>query len=210
MDGDGTTPLMLAAGYGHPELLRLLLARGVAPNAVHPDHGTTAFHIACATNQAECAEALAWVGCDVGLKDKLGETGREAAERRGHTAVVARLRSVVGEQLRAAQAPDPAPAPVAVVVAVAGGRGSADQLVMAAEEGDGAALARLLAAGADPNASLAGQNGSGVVQTTALCTAAGYGRLEATRLLLEEGANPSLTDSNYFTPLMAAARDGHL
>jgi ankyrin repeat protein len=93
-DSDGATPLMLAAGDGQLEVLRLLLARGAAVDAAPTGDGFTAFHIACANNHSECAEALARAGCDVGLKDKYGDTGREGAEGKGHNAVVARLRSM--------------------------------------------------------------------------------------------------------------------
>jgi ankyrin repeat protein len=95
----------------------LLLGRGAAVDTVYPASGFTAFHHACFINQAGCAEVLARAGCDVGAKTKDGQTGREVAEGRGHAAVVARLRVVVAEQLRAAQVvrPAPAPAPAAVV-----------------------------------------------------------------------------------------------
>ena len=63
----GVTPLMAAAGGGHPEVLRLLLARGAAVDAADSNTGGTAFHCACCYNQAGCAEALARAGCDVGL-----------------------------------------------------------------------------------------------------------------------------------------------
>jgi hypothetical protein len=44
--GDGATALMAAAGCGqYLEVLRLLLARGAAVDAVSPAYGTTAFHI---------------------------------------------------------------------------------------------------------------------------------------------------------------------
>ena len=76
-DGNGVTPLMVAAGNGHPEVLRLLLARGAALDTVDPGSGWTAFHDACFSNQAECAEALARAGCDVGLKEQHGVTGEE-------------------------------------------------------------------------------------------------------------------------------------
>jgi len=145
----GTTPLMIAASNGHMEVLRLLLERGAALDAAHPDGGCTAFHFACFNNQAECAEALAHAGCDVGLKTETGETGRELAQAKGHGEVAARLRAVVSEQLRAAGS-TPAPAPAAV----AGDEGPVDQLAQAAVEGDGAAVSQLLAAGADPNASV--------------------------------------------------------
>jgi ankyrin repeat protein len=232
--GDGCTPLMNAAGDGHLKALRLLLGRGAAVDAVHPVSGWTAFHDACCYNHAECAEALARAGCDVGLKDVNGKTGRELAEAEGHAAVVERLRELAGaagaggvaeaepaeghaavverlravvtaEQLRAA--PAPAPEPVAVVC----DGGPADQLLDAAGEGDVAAVARLLTAGAVPNASVAARVPSGeVIQFTALCAAARCGRLEAVRLLLESGANPSLADGNGETPLMVAAANEQL
>jgi ankyrin repeat protein len=210
-DGDGSTPLMAAAGEGQLEVLRLLLARCAAVDAVDGrDLGWTAFHTACYHGQPECAEALARAGCDVGLKNSDGRTGRELAEGRGHAAVVERLRAVVAEQLLAAQAVGPAPAPEPT--AVVGDGGPADHLLGdAVRKGNRAAVARRLAAGADPNASVTGRTPSGeVVQTTVLAVAAGHGRLEAARLLLEGGADPSLAGGEGFTPLMAAARNGQL
>ncbi len=84
-------------------MLRLLLARGAAVDAVEPVTGWMAFHFACCNNQPDCAEALARAGCDGGLKDSAGQTGRELAGEQGHGAVVARLRAVGADQ--------PAPAP---------------------------------------------------------------------------------------------------
>jgi ankyrin repeat protein len=89
--GDGCTPLMSAAGRAQLEVLRLLLARGATVDAVCPRGVGAAFHLACYHNQAECAEELGRAGCDVGIKDKNGQTGREVAERKGHRALVARL-----------------------------------------------------------------------------------------------------------------------
>jgi ankyrin repeat protein len=206
---DGDTPLMTAARLGQLKVLRRLLGRGAAVDAVEPGTGLTAFHWACFHNKVDCAEELARVGCDAGLKDKSGHTGRELAEGKGHAAVVERLRVVVGEQLRAAQAAGPAPAPEPPEVV--GDGGPAGKLVAAAAEGDGAAVAWLLAAGADPNASMAARTPSGeVAQSTALCDAAAHGRLEAARLLLEAGADASLADGDGFTPLMQAAFNGQL
>jgi ankyrin repeat protein len=99
-----TTPLMSAAGMGQLGVLRLLLERGAEVDAVGQDAGATAFHIACTFNQPGCAEALARAGCDVGIKDLDGKTGRQLAVAEGHVAVVERLRAVVAEQLRAVQA----------------------------------------------------------------------------------------------------------
>jgi ankyrin repeat protein len=208
---DGHTPVMMTAGYGHPEALRLLLARGAAVDAADPNASRTAFHFACFNNQAECTEVLARAGCDVGLKDSEGKTGRELAEEEGHAAVLARLRAVVVEQLRTVQAAGAAAELEPEPAAVGGDWGPADQLVTAAAQGDGAAVSRLLAAGADPNAAVAGLTPSGeVVQTTALAVAARAGQLEAARLLLDAGADPSRAASGGTTPLIMAAGYGQL
>jgi ankyrin repeat protein len=208
-DGAGFTPLVAAATQGQRETLRLLLRRGAAVDAVDLGTGGTAFHCACSENQVGCAEELARAGCNVGLQDKNGQTGRELAEARGHAAVVERMRAVVGEQLRAAQVAVPAPAPEPAAVFDDGG--PMYQLVTAAAEGDGAAVARLLAAGADPNALVPARMPSGkALLGTALCMAAAHGRLEVARLLLDGGADPSLVKSDGATPLMAAALNGRL
>ena len=135
-------------------MLRLLLALGAAVDAMH--NGCSASHFACSNNRADCVEALARAGCDVGLKDNAAmtgrQTGREMAEAMGHAAVVARLRVVVVDQLRAARAAVPTPEPEpAAAVGPAGAGALAWQLCEAAEEGDAAAVVRLLAAGVDPN-----------------------------------------------------------
>ena len=62
---------------------------------------------------------LARAGCDVGLKDRDGKTGRQLAEAEGHAAVLARRRAVAADQLRPAQgaagpAPELEPEPAAV------------------------------------------------------------------------------------------------
>jgi hypothetical protein len=90
----GATPLMAAEGEGHLEVLWLLLGRGAAVDAVDPGTGATAFHYACIKDQAECAEVLVRAGCDVGIKDKSGRTGRELAEAQGSRDVARRLRAL--------------------------------------------------------------------------------------------------------------------
>jgi ankyrin repeat protein len=95
---------LVAVLHGQLEVLRLLLARGVAVDAAHLDCGGKAFHLACFHNHAGCAEAVARAGCDVGAKvTKSGLTGPEMAGGKGHVAEVARLRALVAERSRAAQ-----------------------------------------------------------------------------------------------------------
>jgi ankyrin repeat protein len=216
-EGDSFTPLMQAAGNGHLEVLRLLLGRGAAVDAVQLGSGFTAFQCACIYNQPECVEVLIRAGCDVGRRwtsmDDEGRTGRELAEAAGHLAVVERLRAVVAEQPRVAQAAGPAPEPEPEPASLAGERLAvlAPMLVTAAMEGDGAAVTRWLSAGADPDASATARTPDGeVLHTTALIRAAQNGRLEAARLLLDAGADPGRARTGGVTPLMAAAGLGQL
>ena len=78
----------------------------------------------------------------MGLRDLDGMTGRQIAELAGHTPVVERLRAVVAEQLRMAEAERGWPEPRSDVEAVQG-----SQLLEATRVGDAAAIERLLAAG---------------------------------------------------------------
>jgi hypothetical protein len=101
---NGTTPLMEAAIGGRLPILRTLLDRkAIAIDAVEPDAGLTAFHCACFSGHADCATELARRGCDMTLRTKDGETGKQLAERLKHTAVLAGLRALVVEQLRTRQ-----------------------------------------------------------------------------------------------------------
>jgi hypothetical protein len=85
---------MTVAGRNHLAVLRLLLARGVAVDMVHPAASFTAFHSACVKDMADCAEALLRAGCDAGIKTKDGKTGLVLAELERNTALVRRLESV--------------------------------------------------------------------------------------------------------------------
>jgi hypothetical protein len=105
VDGNGT-PLMTAAWCGRLEMLQLLLARGVDPNAVCESIGYTALHNACLTplstryprRVADCVEVLVRAGCDVDAEDRKGRTGKQLAEEEGRTEVLARLAALETEQ----------------------------------------------------------------------------------------------------------------
>jgi hypothetical protein len=89
------TPLVDAAAGGQVKMVKLLLAHGAAVDA-RPSTGhyqATAFYCACYHGQPDCVEALVRAGCDVSIK--IGpETGRQAAEYQGHTAVLERLEAL--------------------------------------------------------------------------------------------------------------------
>jgi ankyrin repeat protein len=100
---DGITPLMEAAARGHLSILRTLLDRtAIAIDAVHPESGGTAFHMACIQDHADCAVELARHGCEM-TRAESGETGKQIAERMEHTAVLAGLRTLAVEQPEAKQ-----------------------------------------------------------------------------------------------------------
>ena len=97
-DSHGHTPLMIAAGQGHAAVAGLLVERGADLHAANPD-GDTAFHYACRLNQPGCVEVLVRAGCDTAAKTKNGLTGKQVAEKTGHTAVLHCLRDLVKERL---------------------------------------------------------------------------------------------------------------
>eukprot|EP01046_Picozoa_sp_COSAG06_P045145 COSAG06_NODE_6195_length_3054_cov_8.894078_1_plen_800_part_00 len=234
-DSRGFTPLMVAAGPrratgGKLHILRTLLNHEANINAVDPKNYCTAFHCACLKDQADCAVELARRGCDMTLRTKRGETGKDIAERRKHTAVLAGLRALVVEQLRAKQqsndadnlqleggcglqsndaADDQQQADSSLPPAMAM---AARALRVAAQKGDCGKLRELLDGGGASvvNERTEGTNTkTGKVQTTALVEAVTYGQHAAVDLLLAFGANPNLTD-HVFSPLMKAAGLGKL
>ena len=116
-DSFGVTPLFEAALCGHRRILQMLLecdAVQLIINIAHPSSGCTPFHAACLQGHTDCAVLLSCAGCDMTLRNKDGETGKEVAQRRQHTAVLAGLQTLVLNQLQTGQmdapnlhAPDP-------------------------------------------------------------------------------------------------------
>ena len=100
-NSNGHTPLMLGAAKGHKAMVELLIDRGAEVDAVELKKGGTAFHLACSSNQPDCAAALIEAGCNTAAKSLDGLSGRQLAELFGHTAVLERLRAMVAEQVRA-------------------------------------------------------------------------------------------------------------
>eukprot|EP01046_Picozoa_sp_COSAG06_P036647 COSAG06_NODE_4061_length_4614_cov_54.126247_1_plen_1257_part_10 len=80
-----------AAWTGNTEKIKLWLSMLSSPAGVNVRmevYNYTAFSIACETNQIEAVRLLVAEQCDTSIKNYLGLTGKECAERAGHTAVV--------------------------------------------------------------------------------------------------------------------------
>ena len=105
---DGMNALMVAAYYGHLRILQMLLTTQsptkVAINAAQPTYRFTAFHLACARGNTDCAMELVRAECDTTLLTTMGsETGEQLAQKHGHIALVGRLRITDEQKQRAEQ-----------------------------------------------------------------------------------------------------------
>ena len=81
------TPLFMAAGKGHKEIVELLLANGAEVNA-KGDGGVTPLHIAPLGSHKEVAELLIAKGADVNAKKDDGETPLHYAAFVSHKEIV--------------------------------------------------------------------------------------------------------------------------
>ena len=230
---NGSTALMTAAHRGHRRILLLLLEHGADLNSRTPNHWLTAFHLACASGQAECAVELVKAGSDTRQRHKRGCTGKQLASENGHTGVIDALRALAMQQIREEQPAVPEPC-VGNTVATAdprndsksslstcdkvpeekkttGERVDAAELHAAAASGDCTRLRKLLE-NADVNTLVTfAEYGKGkIMQTTSLSVAVANGRSEAVRVLLDLGVDPTLatTSNQGVTPLMMAAVRG--
>eukprot|EP01045_Picozoa_sp_COSAG04_P023104 COSAG04_NODE_2698_length_3716_cov_4.770904_1_plen_931_part_10 len=207
----GHTPLMAAAqvvamATGPMSLVELLLEAKAEVDAVDPEFGFTAFHFTCYHNHPDCAEALVRAGCDTSLRSQGGETGRDIAKAKGHTAVLERLDALRQGSSSSAEKKNRSPKADGLKAAT---------LLKAAEDGE-ATLAQVLRdAGSDVNAPVLGtayEDGS-IFSTTALYQAACAKRKLAVRRLLQHGADPNATEPDRAlgsTALMGAAQEGPL
>lgn len=87
--GDGFTPLQLAAYFGQPAVVRLLLDRGADVGAVS-DNGRhiQALHAAVAARDQTAVAALLVAGADPNARQEGGWTPLTAAEHHGDTEIV--------------------------------------------------------------------------------------------------------------------------
>ncbi|CAL1163816.1 unnamed protein product, partial [Cladocopium goreaui] len=86
--GSGYSALHVAAGEGHVEICRLLLAAGAEVDARGDESGNTPLHFATYNGQVEVVKLLLEAKASVTVKDLQGQTPLDDARRQGHDEVV--------------------------------------------------------------------------------------------------------------------------
>ncbi len=90
VDGDGRTPLHIAAFWGCKDLVELLLSKGADVSA-KAKNGRTALHEASGSGQRDAAELLLAKGADVNARDGAGKTPLHLAVAKGRIEVASLL-----------------------------------------------------------------------------------------------------------------------
>jgi uncharacterized protein len=209
-----TTVVADAAMRGDREALRAAIARKADVNAPQAD-GSTALHWAAERDDLEAAELLIEAGARVSAKTREGVTPLQLAAINGSAAMLGRLLRAGAD----ANAPLTPAEDTALMIAARAGKadairalleagatvdareswGGTTALMWAASEGHVDATARLIAAGADINA-----------RSHYVAAANGRGFEGRTPLASRSEGKPEEFASGWLTPLMLAAREGHL
>lgn len=177
-------PLVDAARTGDAAAVRALLERGAWVGTLEPD-GTTALHWAAHREQVEIAGLLLAAGAAVDAANRYGVTPLALASVNGDAAMIARLLAAGADP----NLPNPE---------------GETPLMTAARTGNAEALDVLLAAGAEVDAVEAWRG------QTALHWAAAQNQAVAVEALLAARADPNARSARGFTPLLFAAREGHV
>jgi ankyrin repeat protein len=86
-DKDGFTPLHMAAGAGHADVVQLLISKGAEVNAANKI-GVTPLHVAAATGHVDIADLLISKGANVNSRRNDGLTPLHFAAREGYKNIV--------------------------------------------------------------------------------------------------------------------------
>ena len=203
---DGVPPIVCAAACGHANVVKLLLKRGSAVDAVDPASGRTALHEAAATGQVSLAKICIGFSADIEKKVlRLGATMAEAESDEEEEDAKCCAGYYTPLQLAAgAKSGDMIRELIAAGARLDVAEASTGDAVMhrAAVSGSVEVVERLLKAGADLEAS----NARG--ERPLHLAAKNERRLEVVRCLVRLGADPSATDCARRTPLHVAAENG--
>ncbi len=223
-DASGQSPLIIAAAFGSPGAVQLLVAAGADVNVVS-NAGTTALHMAA--REPKKVRLLLDHGANVDVKSLLGRTPLlVAASMNGNVETVKMLlekgaainatdNSGETPLIGAASVDDEAIVSLLLShgadVKVHANVGTSSTALMAAAYGENVELVKLLLSkGADPNAVSADKSGTvknGPVQfgnNTALHMAVSGGNADTVKLLLDTGVKVDARDIRGMTPLMWA------
>ena len=216
LQADGTSALAWAAHWDDLEAADLLIQAGANVNTANI-YGVTALSLACTNGSAAMVEKLLKAGANPNAAQRSGETPLMTCARTGNLSAVQLLVShradVSAQESRQKQ--------TALMWAVAQkhsqvvralldsgadvharSTGGFTPLLFAARVGDLDSIRLLLQAGADVNE----KTPEGL---SALLVASSSGRFEALSIfLLDQGADPNVTDGNGITPLHYAAPKG--
>lgn len=184
-DGDGRTPLHLAASSGSVEIIDELLKHGGNPEEWDSNRNCTPLHCAAAAGDVMSVKRLLKAGADVdaGLKEKTGELVKTPL----HYAVLNNASDCVEALLLAGASPN-----ILLVY-------TETPLHVAASLGSARCVSLLLNHGADVRVQF------GNTRSTPLHLAAEEGSAECTRLLLEAGAQWDAKNSRGQTAMHLAA-----
>lgn len=201
----GISPLYLACENSNFPAIDLLLSAGANPNAA-TWAGETVLMTCARTGSVDGVNALLTKGADINASEpERGQTALMWAAAEKHSAVVESL-GEAGADIKARSLkvalPEQVFAPTySEHVYFPKTKGDFTALMFAAQSGDLGSVKALLAAGADVNESTP-EYGS------ALVLAAMNGHEELALFLLEQGADPNMTDGYGVTPLHWALQEG--
>ncbi len=174
--------LVTAAADQDREAVLALLDEGVDVNAQRAD-GTTPLLWAAHWADVELAERLLAAGADVNAADDRGVTALERAAENASLAMVETLLAVGADATVARES-------------------GLTPLMTAARTGNADVVGAFIGAGADVDATVA------VTRSTALMWAVSEMHADTIRVLLDAGADPTVSTIKGYTALMFAARNG--